>query len=41
MPNVWIKQAYAQGWMEDIFIFLTVNIFECMEISETIYEVFV
>ena len=39
MPTSWSKQAYVQGfYCESITFKNTVNMFECMEIAESIYE---
>ena len=39
MPNSWSKQAYVQGFdCESITFKEAVNMFDCMEISESIYE---
>ena len=38
-PNSWYKQTYVQGFdFESISFKMSVNIFECMEIAESIYE---
>ena len=42
MPNSWIKQAYVQGFDSESITFKNdVDMFECMEIAEPIYEVIV
>ena len=39
IPNIWIKQAYVQEFdFESITIKAAVNMFEWMEIAESIYE---
>ena len=39
MPNSWSKQAYVQGfYCETIYFKKSVNMFENMEIAESIYE---
>ena len=38
MPNIWIRQAYMQGFGCQQIIQKYANMFECMEISESIYE---
>ena len=39
MPNIWSKQAYVQGFdCRSILFIEAVNIFERMEIAESIYE---
>ena len=39
MPNIWSKQAYVQGFdFESITFKKSVNMFERMEISESIYK---
>ena len=39
MPNSWSKHAYVQGfYCESIMLKKYVNMFERMEISESIYE---
>ena len=39
MPNSWIKQAHVQGFdCEPIRFKKAVNMFEIMEITESIYE---
>ena len=38
MPNSWSKQAYVQGFDCESFFFKGVNMFESMEIVESIYE---
>ena len=39
IPNSWSKQAYVQGFnCETISFKKSVNLFERMEISESIYE---
>ena len=39
MPNSWIKQAYVQGFYWKSITFKTsVNVFDRMEIAESIYE---
>ena len=39
MPNIWSKQAYVQGFdCETISLKKDVNMFDRIEISETIYE---
>ena len=39
MPNGWSKQAFVQGFdLETITLLKSVNMFENMEIFETIYE---
>ena len=37
IPNLWGKQAYVHGFGCKILILKSINIFECMEIDETIY----
>ena len=40
MPNIWSKKAYVQGfYCGYISFFKAVNIFERMDIAESIYEV--
>ena len=42
IPNSWSKHAYVQGFdCESITLKKYVNMFECMEISESIYKVVV
>ena len=39
MPDSWSKQAYIQGFdSESINFIKAVDMFECMEIAESIYE---
>ena len=39
MPNIWSKQEYIQGfYCKSITFNKSVNMFECMEIAESIYE---
>ena len=39
MPNIWSRQAYVQGfYCESITFKKAVNMFERMEIAESIYE---
>ena len=39
MPTSWSKQAYVKGFdFECITSKNTVNMFECMEITDSIYE---
>ena len=39
MPNIWYIQAYVQGfYCESITFKKAVNMFECIELSEYIYE---
>ena len=38
MSNGWINQAYAQGFDYQKYTLKFVNIFERMEIDETVYE---
>ena len=39
MPNIWSKQARVQGFnCETIYLKKAVNMFERMEIAESIYE---
>ena len=39
MPNIWSRQAYVQGfYCESITFKKAVNLFDRMEISESIYE---
>ena len=38
MPNIWIKQAYVQGFYYETITLNSVNMFEHMEIYEAIYE---
>ena len=38
MPNIWIRQAYVQGFYCETITQKYGNIFEHMEISESIYE---
>ena len=39
MPNIWSKPVYVQGFdFETIYFKISVNILECMEIAESIYE---
>ena len=41
IPNGWSKQAYVQGFYCEYITLKYLNIFECMEIAESIYEGFV
>ena len=41
IPNGWSKQAYVQGFGCEYITLKYLNIFECMEIAESIYEGFV
>ena len=39
IPNIWSKQAYVQGFdCESISLKMTLNMFEHIEIDESIYE---
>ena len=38
MPNIWIKQAYLQGFNFPITHKKAITMFECMEIIELIYK---
>ena len=39
MPNIWSKPVYVQGFdFETIYFKISVNMLECMEIAESIYE---
>ena len=39
MPNIWSKKVYVQGFgCESILFKKSVNVFEIMEISESIYK---
>ena len=39
MPNIWSKQAYVKGfYCESVTFKKAVNMFERMEIAESIYE---
>ena len=39
MPNSWSKQAHVQGfYCKSVNFKKDINIFECMDISESIYE---